>query len=119
MDGNDAAARLLLDIRDVGRMPRRVQGGDSETAVEHSLSNRFRKARAVGRFIFEHEAALAALLAWLLQEHDQLMEDLCAFGRVPKEVKGSGPAEAAERGLAGRFRRARASGRSTGRGSKA
>ena len=38
------------------------------------------------------------------------MEDLRAFGRVSKEVKGSDPAEAAARGLAGRLCTAKATG---------
>ena len=52
-----------------------------------------------GRFTAEHESQLAG---------DQLMEDLRAFGRVPKEVKGSDPAKATERRFARRLRFARA-----------
>ena len=50
------------------------------------------------------------MLDQLLQENDQLMEDLRAFGRVPKEVKGNDPENAAERNFAKRFRKAKAEG---------
>ena len=42
---------------------------------------------------------------------EQLLHDIRAFGRVPKQVRGSSDAQVRERNLAFRLRKARAAGR--------
>ena len=88
IDGNAAAAQLLLDIRAFGRIPKRMQGGDPAAAAERSFEPSS-TGENMGRFTAENEAELAAMLDQLLQDDDQLMEDLRAYGRVPKDVGGN------------------------------
>ena len=101
---------MLLDFRAFGQIPNRVQGGDLETSTERSLLNRFQKTTAGGRFTAEYVSDLAAMLDQLVQGDDQLMQDLRAFGRVPKRMHCTDHQTVAERNLAKRFRKARAGG---------
>ena len=47
----------------------------------------------------------------LAASSEQLLHDIRAFGRVPKQVRGSSDAQVRERNLAFRLRKARAAGR--------
>ena len=46
----------------------------------------------------------------MLSGSEQLLKDICAFGRVPKQVRGSSEAETRERNLCDRLRKVRQAG---------
>ena len=88
--------------------------GTSETqSAERSLAKTLRKARAAGRLTAEHDAEFIAMDgdATQLAEIAPLMQDVRAFGGLPKRVDGTSDAQCAERNLAKRFKKARDAGR--------
>ena len=68
---------------------KRLQVTDHGKVAETRLAERLRKGKASGLFTDEHDSQLAGMSVDLVQF--QLMEDLRAFGRVPRQVKRQRP----------------------------
>ena len=110
----------------LGRVPKQVQGQSEAQVLERRLATRLSKARAAGAVSAAQETELAnlgeavQLAGWskqvlrrsarVLRNSERLLQDILAFGRVPKTVRGRSKAQARERNLAVRLRKAREAG---------
>ena len=99
----------MHDIRALGRVPKCVRGTSEAQVQERKLASRLRKARKNGRVSAVEEAELAHLgnAIQLPNRSEKLMEDIRAFGRVPKRVHGRSDADVWERNMELRLRKAR------------
>ena len=92
-------------VRDFGRLPKAVRG-DSEAQVrERNLASKLSKARVAGHLSAAQESELLALDGGA-DSIEQLLQAIRDFGRLPKAVRGDSEAQARERNLAQRLRRA-------------
>ena len=92
----DGCQALVLEIRKLGRLPRRVRGDEPEQVLERNLAYKLRKARAKGLLLQEAEAELAALP----EKATDPLQEFRDFGRLPRLVRGSTPEDVRERNLA-------------------
>merc|ERR1711873_255437 len=78
------------------------------------LAERLRKAKQTGLLSAAEESELAELAGDAVQlagTTQDLLQDIRAFGRIPKEVRGSSEAQLQERSLAQKLRKAKQAGR--------
>ena len=108
--------QLLQDIHAFGRVPKSIRGSSELQVRERNLEKRLRKAREAGHLSAAQEAELAdlgdaiQLAGTSKQPSEQLLQDIRAFGRVPKSIRGSSELQVRERNLEKRLRKAREAG---------
>ena len=96
----------MQEICELGRLPKRPQGAAPEQVAERSLQKRLYKARSGQKLTAEDEAELQQL-GDAPQLAEKLMQEIRELGRLPREVRASGPEQIEERRLAVRLRIAR------------
>ena len=98
----------MAEIRALGCLPQRVRGSEDDRVAERNLAKKLQHARIAGLLSADDEVELEGIGgAPRLDDAQELMEEIRALGRVPKQVRGTEHHQVAERNLAHKLFRKR------------